>query len=216
MNKQKGVTLTSLLIGLLIAMLCILAVLSLYRTVVHTGVDSRKAATHDTQLQSALTTVQMLLQNAGFGLDPSGSHVNIGTISFKNSSNVDVSTTALVWKNAGSSDGTSITCHGIADIAGSGERQLVLLSGSNCTSTSNLSAASWTQESILATLSDFSSDSTNPVQVTFAKSNASCTPYGAGSVDTSVLHPNVTISATTSTKQTVNISVCLLNIVASS
>ena len=39
MKYQSGTTLISLLIGLLISMLCILALLSSYRTIVKTGVE---------------------------------------------------------------------------------------------------------------------------------------------------------------------------------
>lgn len=204
MNKQKGTTLISLLIGLLIAMLCIIAVLSLYRMVVRTGVDSRKAATHDTQMLHALTTTQMLVQNAGFGLDPTIAHAIIADISI-----AQTNVHALLWRDAEYENG-SATCHGIADISSSNSRQLALLKSTNCPSTGSLSTLTWTQDHILAQLADISSDSSNPVQITFSISNIACTPYGAGNINTS--HPTVTISATTSTKQNINMTTCLLNI----
>ncbi|GAA4999777.1 hypothetical protein GCM10023206_00950 [Acinetobacter puyangensis] len=214
MNKQKGVTLISLLIGLLIAMLCMVAVLSIYRTVVYVGADSRIAATHDTQLQNGLTTAQMLLQNAGFGLDPTVRNVATTSISL-NSTTIN----ALVWKELDAIGGTA-HCYGLADIAVSAERQLVLLKGTGCQSSGTVTynVTAWSVERTLAHLHDYSADKTNLAQIGFSGATAStttdkaCTPYGEGEINT-VKHPNVTISAKTSTNQTVNITVCLVNIV---
>ena len=214
MNAQKGVTLINLLIGLLIAMLCIIAVLSLYRIVVHTGADSRKAATHDSQLQQAFSTTQMLIQNAGFGLDSTIPQVTMGNIAITGTNQTNVQ--ALLWREAEYANGPA-SCYGLADIAVSGARQLISLKSTdaNCSS-ANLTTLTWIQDRVLAQLSDISADSSNPAQVIFNLNSTACTPYGAGNLAPSVLHPNITVSATTSTHQTINMNICLLNIVASS
>lgn len=210
MKYQSGTTLISLLIGLLIAMLCIIAVLSSYRTIVKTGVESRIASTHDTQLQTGLTTAQIFLQNAGFGLDGSN---NLLT------ANVQVESqeaSALLWRYK---DGTNIICQGLADIKSSDnkKRRFVLLESdpTTCNETSDLKGFTWKIQSTLANLEDYSTDQSNPKQVTFTETpSMTCTPFGAGNDST---HPLITITAQTSTQkiaelETVEVPVCLLNI----
>lgn len=212
MKYQSGTTLISLLIGLLIAMLCIIAVLSAYRTIVKTGVESRIASTHDTQLQTGLTTAQIFLQNAGFGLDGSN---NLLT------ANVQVETqeaSALLWRYK---DGTNIICQGLADIKSSDnkKRRFVLLeSNAPCNATLNLHGFTWKVQSTLANLEDYSTDKSNPKQITFTETPSMiCTPFGAGNPNNDSKHPLITISAQTNTQKiaglgTVKVPVCLLNI----
>lgn len=221
MNKQAGVTLISLLIGLVIAMFCIVAVLAVYRTTVKTGADSRIASNHDAQLQNGLTTAQMLVQNAGFGLDGSAHfivHANI-TASI-NGANQNI-TSAVLWRYK---NGTEIVCQGLADIPNQDntKRHFVLLQGllnnAACNDTQSLTALTWSVQSVIANLNDYSSDQSNPPQITWTTSTASCTPYGAGKIDDSVQHLILIISAKTSSQQiahlnAVEVPVCVLNIV---
>ncbi|MDP1446086.1 hypothetical protein Q8G43_14195 [Acinetobacter schindleri] len=216
MKYQSGTMLISLLIGLLISMLCILALLSSYRTIVKTGVESRIAATHDTQLQAGLTTAQMFLQNAGFGLEGTN---NLLTTTVQVGSKT---ISAVLWRY---NNGTNIVCQGLADIESSDnkKRRFVLLEGFEndsstlCNGTSNLGSFKWKEQSTLANLEDYSSDKSNPKQITFEQTTSACTPFGAGTLDDSSQHPLIIINAKTSTQkieelETVQVPVCLLNI----
>ncbi|MFD1437834.1 PilW family protein [Acinetobacter terrae] len=216
MKYQSGTTLISLLVGLLIAMLCILALLSSYRTIVKTGVESRIAATHDTQLQAGLTTAQMFLQNAGFGLN--GSNNLLTTTIQVGSKNMS----AVLWRYK---NGTQMICQGLADTESSDnkKRLFVLLEGfendsdAPCNETLNLGSFKWKIKSTLAHLEDYSTDKSNPKQITFNQTTSTCTPFGAGTVEESPQHPLIIISAKTSTQknaglESVQVPVCLLNI----
>lgn len=222
MNKQAGVTLISLLIGLVIAMLCIIAVLTIYRTVVKTGTESRIYSNHDAQLQNSLTTAQMLLQNAGYGLEGS-THFKIDAniTAQVNGSNKSINP-AILWRYR--KNDSEVICQGLADISDTTntKRQFVLLQGTSngtvCDDTLDLASNSltWKVQSSLANLQDFSADHSNPVQITWKKSSAKCTPYGAGKIDESSQHLVITLSSKTSTQQMANlrpveVSVCLLN-----
>lgn len=234
MKYQSGTTLISLLIGLLIAMLCIIAVLSSYRTIVKTGVESRVAATHDAQLQTGLASAQIFLQNAGFGLE--GTDYSLDTPIDVDSKNIK----ALLWRydNSTKIDGTKIVCQGLADVESldSKKRRLVLLKSDSttCNDSSDLSTFDWEIQTTLANLEDYSTDLSNPKQITFAEETPPpprvCTPFGAGvlaktpaEVLANVPHPLITITAQTSTQQIaglgikeelreVKVPVCLLNI----
>lgn len=219
MKSQLGTTLVGLLVGLVISMLCIIAVLSVYRTMVKTGVDSRVASTHDTQLQSGFTTAQMFLQNAGFGLDGTSHFLQSDTISI-DSKNVN----ALLWRFK---EGSRVVCQGLADVATADnkKRNFVLLNGflgnseTNCSDTENLSSSNikWRVTANLAELEDYSSDKSNPKQIDFEQSTANCTPFGAGDPDEGTQHPLITIMAQTSTQKVaglgqIKVPVCLVNI----
>ena len=216
MKYQSGTTLISLLIGLLISMLCILALLSSYRTIVKTGVESRIAATHDTQLQAGLTTAQMFLQNAGFGLEGSN---NLLTTTVQVGSKT---ISAVLWRY---DNGTNIVCQGLTDVESSDnkKRRFVLLegfendSGAPCNGASNLGSFKWKEQSTLANLEDYSTDKSNPQQITFNQTSSTCTPFGAGTVEESSQHPLIIISAKMSTQkivglETVKVPICLLNL----
>lgn len=212
MKHQLGTTLIGLLIGLLIAMLCIIAVLISYRTIVKTGVESRIAATHDTQLQMGLTTAQMFLQNAGFGLEGSNNLLTSANIQVESQD-----TSALLWRYK---DSIKIVCQGLADIKSSDgkKRRFVLLeSRSSCNDTENLDNFNWKVQSTLANLEDYSTDLSNPKQIIFEKIVSVCTPFGVGVLDNISQHLLITISAQTSTQkiaglEQIQVPVCLLNV----
>lgn len=213
---QLGATLVSLLVGLVIAMLCIIAVLTAYKTIVKSGVDSRRASTHDSQLQSGITSAQMFLQNAGFGLD-GNNHVLSTTLEI-NSKNANT----ILWRFK---EGSTIVCQGLADIEGENNinRKLVLIEGfaddSNraCNQIDNLSSFVWKVQSTLSTLEDYSTDQANPSQVSFVKESKACIPFGATDSSEITQHPYITISVATSTQkiaglEKVKVPVCLVNI----
>lgn len=209
-KSQSGVTLISLLIGLLIAMLCMIGLLSAYRTIAKTGVESRMDATHDTQLQNGLIASQMMIQNAGFGLE---GDTNLKSANITIGSN---STPALLWRYK---VGGTVSCQGLADIADSSKRKLVTLTASTgCDDTSVLDTLTWETDKTLAHLTNFSGG-TNNQQVTYTVTQSTdCTTFG--SVNTgSGQHPQVTLSTKTSTQQhnslglgSIQVPICILNI----
>jgi len=64
-TRQLGVSLISLMVGLLLSMIGILAGLTLYKNIVQTTVQTRSDAVQDGQIASALLTLQLELQSAG-------------------------------------------------------------------------------------------------------------------------------------------------------
>ncbi len=71
MKRQRGLSLISLLIGLLLATLSLMAMVSLYRGTVKQNYGESGAVrrvSRDTQLDNALMTAGVTLQNAGFGV----------------------------------------------------------------------------------------------------------------------------------------------------
>jgi hypothetical protein len=71
-GQQSGMSLISLLIGLLISVLCILGSLTLYKNLIHVATESKLDSGHDGQLASAMLMVQLEVQSAGYGIDGAG------------------------------------------------------------------------------------------------------------------------------------------------
>lgn len=66
----RGMTLVGTLVGLLLSVLGVVAMLSLYRTMVDVSTSSTRSALRDGQLASALLGAQMELQAAGWRIEP--------------------------------------------------------------------------------------------------------------------------------------------------
>lgn len=105
--KQKGMTLIGLMIGLFISMMCILSSLTLYKNMIHTAAESKIDNLHDGQLAAAMLTVQLGLQNAGFGIESADlSHIQKIQVSNE---------LQLLWRFY---DGTQFKCVGIKELGG--------------------------------------------------------------------------------------------------
>lgn len=199
MKNQQGFTLVGLLVGLAISMLCLMALLALFRTVIHTSVDARKSSILDTQLQNSLTTIQVLTQNAGFGY-PASSIPNIVEVA----SIANVTTNkAILWRlDDDIKTTTASICQGITYT----ENALILLK-SRCSYNLPLATGStWEKDS---TLASFPTGTT----ITFELKDQICAPYGSAIITgTKVLN----ITASDSTGTTIKFPVCLSNILSTS
>jgi hypothetical protein len=70
-SQQRGVTLISLMVGLVISMIALLGVLTVYKNAIRNVFGSAgmvPSAAQDGQLSSGLLSAQMVLQDAGFGI----------------------------------------------------------------------------------------------------------------------------------------------------
>ncbi len=199
MKNQQGITLVSLLVGLAISMLCLMALLALFRTVIHTSVDARKSSVLDTQLQNSLTTVQVLVQNAGFGY-PASTVPNIVEVA----SIADVTANkAILWRWDPDVDSTTGSiCQGITYT----ENALILLKKTCSYNLPLTTGSTWERDS---TLASFPTGTT----ITFELEDQTCAPYGSAIIKgTKVLN----ITASDSTGTTIKFPVCLSNILSTS
>ena len=195
---QKGLTIISLMVGLVISMLCLIALLTLFKAIVTTSVDSQQNAQQDTQLFNGLTLAQMLAQNAGFGFS-SGTNVLITsrTLALDNSISV-ASQKAVLWRYyATINTPSTLTCQGIASVLNNDQTKLILLKANSCAQTSNLDNLTWTVDRVLAILPSAST-------ISFNLATQTCAPYGIG---TAASHSKLTITA-----NTFSFPVCLSNI----
>lgn len=71
-QRQRGYSLISIMVGMIVAMLATISIMSLYRVVIHNLFDSnsgiQQRSAQDRQLATGLLTIQNLVQGAGFGV----------------------------------------------------------------------------------------------------------------------------------------------------
>ena len=173
-HRQQGATLISLMIGMLISIVSALGILSLYKNLVTVSINATADASHDGQIATALMTVQLELQNAGYGIKNADSaHLNASTAGDE-----------IRWRFL---DNGKYQCRAIKEIAiDANTRALNLLeAATNCTATSDLSALQWAPVTTLTKI--HRQEPMNAQIFNFAISTASCSPYGIGKAEKHLL-----------------------------
>lgn len=79
MNRQKGISLISLMIGLLVSMIVLIGMMMVFRNTIQTVAPASEGARSDGERISGLLAAHMMLQDAGFGvMDASpGTHLRV-------------------------------------------------------------------------------------------------------------------------------------------
>lgn len=196
-SHQQGVTLISLMVGLLISMLAILASLTLYKNLIAIAADSNIDTMHDGQLAASMLTIQMVLQNAGYGIENAATD---NVVIREDSSTID-----LLWRFKDDSD--VIQCRGFTESEetedGASFRILSLQTvESGCDDTADLTSMAWTSVAtvgrwrIREALADYLANVT-PTLLDFKITSVECSPYGAV---IPAQHLNVTVSAPSSAR----------------
>ena len=185
-SLQQGMTLVGLMVGLLLSMISILAAMMLYQNLVKVSIESRTDAAQDGQLASAMLSLQLELQSAGFGIaatDP-GSHIQL----------VAGPPQTLYWRYR---DGAGFACRGfrIEDIEDNTRRQLQFLTlpSASCNAAGVLSGLpNWAISSVLAEFRASDAASAGLPAIAMSLAVQSCFPYGMGEAAN---HQMVTVTA---------------------
>ena len=166
---QKGFTLIELMVGLVIAMLCMIMMLMLFKQTTQIGISSAQDAEYDAQIQTGILVSQKFIQNAGYG---SGKTLDVKTGSY-------ASNAALYWRLIPNVGTTPITyqCQGIAEkVAQDGNafmHRLVLIK-KTCNANDNWEAGTWADDQVIVA---FRSTKQEPV-FSYTLSTGQCTPFG--------------------------------------
>jgi Tfp pilus assembly protein PilW len=169
-QKQQGMSLMGLLVGMLLSVLSILAAMTMYHNMVDVAIDTRQAAQHDAQLATAMQTIQLELQSAGYGITDAQANSELSASNDKQN---------LYWRYRDTSTSVTYTCRGVQYGGGT----LALVKKSECGSLAE--SGSWDLVQVLAKF-------VNPPAITFKTDKASCFPYGR---TTAAVHGLVTIEA---------------------
>ncbi len=184
---QRGMTLISLMVGLLLSMISILAALSLYKSLVQVSIESRTDAVQDGQLASAMLSLQLELQTAGYGIatDAPGTHVQL----------VVGPPQTLYWRYKDA--GATFVCRGfqIEDVENNTRRRLQLLAlpAANCNASGVLSGLpNWAVSTVLAEFRASEAARANLPAIAITLARQECFPYGMGEA---AEHQMVTVTA---------------------
>lgn len=200
MNKQVGISLISLLIGLLISSFVLVGMMMVFRNTIQMVVPASEASRSDGERVSALLSTQILLQEAGFGITDAayGTHLRIlngaSQVALGTANGATASGDTVVWlKNI---NGT-VQCEGLrATNIGSLERVSCNSAMGNITAATQLILPSQHADGITTAL-------------TITARRGTCRPFGVGSSG----NITVSIAAPNSTGHTLSASNCLVNYV---
>jgi Tfp pilus assembly protein PilW len=189
-SHQRGLSLVSLMVGMLLSILGAVSLMSLYRGIVGQTVQSRQRAAQDGSFATATLSAQMELQNAGYGIGSSSAraaantdllilsgaslngdgHLSGTAVSIASGSTA--SGNAIVW---GSRPASAYECSAL--LVQSAGLQLLRASGS-CSAATQWNTLTWTQAAELIPAGGLGSASST----VFRADKTLCWPYGVSSM----------------------------------
>ena len=174
------------MVGLLLSMIGILAGMTLYKNLVQVSIESRTDAAQDGQLASAMLSLQLELQSAGYGIasDEAGTHLQL----------VAGPPQTLYWRYK---EAATFVCRGfrIEDIENNTRRQLqlLMLPAASCNASGVLSSLpNWAVSSVLAEFRASAAAKASLPAIAVTTGVQECFPYGMGEAAD---HQLVTITA---------------------
>lgn len=161
--RQRGATLTGLMVGLMISMVVVLATLGLYQSLVRATGTAQQDTRQDTLRSASLLSAGMALQDAGFGLEAPDPQAQLLRVAAQ-------AGVALLWmQNTGAQSGPQCTGLFAPDRGG-----LLRLPAQACTD-----LAGWNWQAGLAPLLAAAADQPPQPRVAIAlEPSAACSPYG--------------------------------------
>ena len=216
-TRQRGTTLISLMIGLAISMIVVLATMMLFQRTSRVTGEARRDAQADAQRSAAFLAANMALQEAGYGINAAqtGTHLVvlrgaklIGTALTGTPVAVGATDgTAVVW--AENTTGTT-RCSGLLASNGNEPAGLRKLGPATCTDASNFAAVAWSSQALSKTPVTFKWEAASCSSFGIAPITPASTPAsGAGAGTQQVL---LTLSSANSNGVTLQASQCLTNI----
>ena len=216
-TRQRGTTLISLMIGLAISMIVVLATMMLFQRTSRVTGEARRDAQADAQRSAAFLAANMALQEAGYGINAAqtGTHLVvlrgaklIGTALTGTPVAVGATDgTAVVW--AENTTGTT-RCSGLLASNGNEPAGLRKLGPATCTDASNFAAVAWPSQALSKTPVTFKWEAASCSSFGIAPITPASTPAsGAGAGTQQVL---LTLSSANSNGVTLQASQCLTNI----
>lgn len=208
---QQGITLISLLIGLLISMIAVAGMLVIFRNAVQTTAHSAAAAVSDGERISSLHRMHMLIQNAGFGLDNPEVDIHLAEpdmITWNKTSHTlhnSYSGDSVIWSSDTDLDGV-VTCEGIVPTDEGGIRWIY----ADCNDAGDWSnVQDWAGSNLIGP----SAPGIPPVSLTVSiDRHATCSSVGSGNTASDVFQGvPATFSIVLTTGSTVSSTTCLYN-----
>ena len=224
---KNGFTLVELLVGIVIAMLCMIMMLMLFKQISKVSLESMQDADYDTQIQTGSLIIQKLVQNAGFGIDRSVNPTNIQDIQIVEINNK----TSIYWRvlSSNPTDPTvtkKYTCEALIsenDVINKEYKLFMLSYPDNCGPDLNPGTASlwadptrYTKSPLISIRNPEITATTDPIfsfSLSDVPTGKNCTPYGISENNPSgSKFVTVTAKSKELAVKTVQQTICLNNI----
>ena len=220
--RQRGITLISLMTGLAISMVLVLATLMLFQRMVRATTAARSDAQADAQRTAAFLSAGIAAQEAGYGIDAAqaGTHLVVLTSAALADSalsgtpaSLGATGNAVVW--AENATGAR-RCSALLAPSGSGQGGLRKLGPVPCADAAAFSALAWTTALPLmdAPTAPVADPPTAPL-VAITWREAACTPFGIAAGTGAPEKVLLTLTAANSNGVVLETSQCLANVSAS-
>lgn len=107
-SAQAGVSLISMMVGLMISLLVIASMLVFYKSIIEVTNNASRSVRRDGQVSAALLSAQMDLQSAGFGVPASSAPGTLNANLFIGNNGKEI-----VWRNKANPTDTAFQCAGL-------------------------------------------------------------------------------------------------------
>ena len=223
--RQRGITLISLMTGLVISMVLVLATLMLFQRMVRATTAARIDAQADAQRTAAFLSAGIAAQEAGYGIDAAqaGTHLVVltnaaldGSTLSGTSVSLGATGNAVVWaENATGATGDP-RCSALLAPSPSDKGGLRKLGPVTCANAAAFSTLEWTTALPLldAPTTPVADPPTAPL-VTITWREAACTPFGIAAGTGAPEKVLLTLTAANSNGVVLETSQCLANVSAS-
>ena len=216
-TRQRGTTLISLMIGLAISMIVVLATMMLFQRTSRVTGEARRDAQADAQRSAAFLAANMALQEAGYGINAAQTGTHLVVLRGAQLTGTALTGTPVA---VGATDGTAVVwaenttgttrCSGLLASNGNEPAGLRKLGPATCTDASNFAAVAWSSQALSKTPVTFKWEAASCSSFGIAPITPASTPAsGAGAGTQQVL---LTLSSANSNGVTLQASQCLTNI----
>ena len=165
-KRQKGVSLVSLMVGMVISLMTLAAASMLFQHTYRVSNSLSIESVSDGVLSTIITELQLVTLNAGFGLVSNTEHFAV-----KQDGDLD----SAFWRfNLHDSAASVVQCQGFREILNNAKGQIELqwVSAATCDETSALEDLTWEPEGVTTAV-----DKSSYSRLSFTLSSGKCWPY---------------------------------------
>jgi len=205
---QRGVTMLSLMIGMVISLIATIGLLAVYRDALHVTVYAQASTTTDSQLAGVLMRTAASAEDAGYGIASpaygthlvaiNGATMSAGKLSGTSATVPASAANAVVWATM---NGATMQCAGFYSPASGG---LQYLNPTACANATAWNTLAWVATPVTGQLQP----TITPQAINFGITQAACEPYGITNTQGSY---TLTVLSKNSLGNNVSSQQCLLN-----
>ncbi|MAD47455.1 MAG: hypothetical protein CMI02_11925 [Oceanospirillaceae bacterium] len=195
-SPQQGMSLISLMVGLMISMLITLTCMVVYKNLIQVSTDNKTYSGFDGRISLAEMVLEKSVQSAGFGIaDASEEDIKVR----HNGTQLQ-----LLWRYSDIA-GTAYTCEGFEEITtqdseGNDFREIRMIRSGGCNETADLTALSWNVDSLLARWKMTDDEITkyiddNSSLFSFSVTEGECTSFGRSLAEENSEHYILTVKS---------------------